>query len=861
MCEEQALGSERVVAPALLRPPRQSSNFPGLAGVPQGAGVACSAHNAALGRRWPIHNTGTESAAYRRVDYCSHALLVFRLRPPLDPNSLLGNIFRQFCHAFYLVRLALFFSLSIHLGAQTYRPGLPAPPPPVQVSPNPNQRVASPREGAPEPGDQAIVTANEQEHDGPVVHLRVFVHIETTEMLLTADEVDYNQDTTEAKARGHVHYENFTTGEKLYCDHADYNTQEETGTFYEVSGTAPSRIEARPGLLTTTNPFYFQGKWAERRDGHYLIYNGFITDCDLPNPWWRLQGPKFDIVPRDHAIAHSSWFYVGKFPLFYAPAFYKSLKKEPRRSGFLTPNIGHSSLRGMMVGGGYYWAINRSYDLTYRAQYFSAVGINNVLDFRGKVNQTTDFNLTAYGLSDHSSDPSISQGGYLILFDGKSELGKGWEARGHLDILSSFLYRQEFSESINEAIFSETHSVGYLTKHWSDFGFNLVADRDVNYQSTIPGDQILIRKLPELQFIGRERGLGKWPVWFSLEASNGLDHRSQPQFQTRQFVDRANFAPRLTAAFHWLGMDFIPSFTQHETFYDSRFHSGQLSGDNLVRSARDLNVDWVLPSLARVFDAPSWMGEKVKHIIEPRVTYRNVSGISNFNDIIRFDQTDILSNTNELLFSLTNRLLAKDKNGNITDLLSWQLSYKRFFDPTFGGAVVPGQRNVIESVADLTGYSFLDGYRRQSPIVSAFRYQSKVGVEWRTDYDPVQHRIINSSVNLDAHIGKYSASIGNTAIRTDPVLAPNSNQIRISGTYGNQTRRGWNYGASAFYDYRLGKLDYTLVQATYNTDCCGITAQYRRFSFGTRNENQYLVSFAVSNIATFGTLKRQERIF
>jgi LPS-assembly protein len=779
----------------------------------------------------------------------------------LDSNFLLGNIFGRFCHALYLVQFAVFFSLPIHLAAQTYRPGLPPPPPPVQVSPDPNQRIVPPREGAPGPGEQAIVTANEQEHNGPVIHLRGFVRIETTSMSLTADEIDYTQDTGEASARGHVHYENYTTGEKLFCDHATYNTQEETGAFYEVSGTAPSRIEARPGLLTTTNPFYFQGKWAERRDGHYLIYDGFITDCNLPNPWWRLQGPKFDIVPRDHAIAHSSWFYVGKIRLFYAPALYKSLKKEPRRSGFLTPNIGHSSLRGMMVGGGYFWAINRSYDLTYRVQYFSNVGFNNVVDFRGKVNQTTDFNLTTYALANHSSDPSISQGGYLILFDGKSEVGKGWEARAHLDILSSFLYRQEFSESINEAIFSETHSVGFLTKHWSDFGVNFVAERNVNYQTTTSGDNILTRKLPEVQFIVRERALGKWPVWFSLNSSDGLEYRSQPQFQTRQFTDRANFAPRLTSAFHWLGMDFVPSFTLHETFYDSRFHDSRLSGDNLVTSVRDINADWVLPSLGRVFDAPSWMADRVKHVIEPRVSYRYVTGINNFSDIIRFDQTDILSNTNELTFSLTNRLLAKDKNGTISDLLSWQLSYKRFFDPTFGGAVVPGQRNVVASVADLTGYTFLDGYRHQSPIVSVFRYQSRVGVEWRTDYDPVYHKIVNSSVNVDAHIGKYSASIGNTAIRENPVLAPNSNQIRISGTYGNQSRRGWNYGVSAFYDYRIGKLEYSLAQATYNTDCCGISAQYRRFSFGARNENQYLVSFAVSNIATFGTLKRQERIF
>ena len=755
-----------------------------------------------------------------------------------------------------------FFSLAIGLGAQTYRPGLPSPPPPAGLSPNPNQPVRLPREGAPGEGEEAIITAlGSQEHDGPVLHLRGGVTIQTASMRLAAEEMDYNQDTHEAKARGHVSYENFVTGERLLCDHADYNSEAETGTFYEVSGTAPARIEARPGLLTTTNPFYFQAKWAERRGDHYLLYNGFLTDCTIPNPWWRLKGPKFDIVPRDHAIAHSAWFYVGKVPLFYVPAFYKSLKKEPRRSGLLVPNVGNSSLRGFMVGGGYYWAINRSYDLTYRAQYFSNVGVNHTVDFRGKVNSTTDFNFTLYGLNDHSPNPSISEGGYLILFDGKSSLGKGWEARGHLDLLSSFLYRQEFSESINEAIFSETHSVGFVTRHWSNLGVNFVAERDVNYQNTKVGNAIELRKLPELQFIAREHSIRNWPVWVSLQASDGLQQRSQPEFQTRQFVTRTDLAPRVSTAFHWLGMHVAPSFTIHETFYDSRFQAGQVKGDNLLRNARDVSVDVVLPSLERIFDAPSWMAAKVKHVIEPRVTYRYVSGIHDFNDILRFDQTDLLSNTNEATFSLTNRLLAKNKNGNATDLLSWQVWYKRFFDPTFGGAVVPGQRNLVESVADLTGYTFLDGYRRQSPIVSALRYQSRVGVEWRTDFDPVRHGFVNSSLSVDAHILKYVLSVGHTMIRTDPILASNSNQLRVSGTYGNQNRRGWNYGFSAFYDSRQGLLQYSLVQATYNTDCCGISTQYRRFAFGTRNENQYLVSFAVSNVGTFGTLKRQERIF
>lgn len=816
---------------------------------------------------------------------CYGARLIFPLglkhRSVLNHFSL-RTIFGRFCHELYFVLLAVYLSLPVNLAAQTFTPALPAPPAPVKPSPNVNQRVAPPRPNMPGPEDVVIQTlctepagACTQEKDGPWYRLRGMARVETTDMLLRADEIDYNEDTGEADARGHVQFENFATGEKLLCDRAQYNIDEKTGSFYEVSGSAPARIEARPGILTTSNPFYFEGKWAERIKDEYIVHDGFVTDCRIPRPWWRFRASSFNIIPGHKATARRGWFYFRNLPLLYMPFFYKSLEKQPRRSGLLTPNIGHSSLRGLMLGAGYYWAINRSYDLTYRLQYFSNVGINHTVDFRGKVNEDTDFNFTLYALNDNSSNPSISTGGYQALLDGKSILGNGWEARGHLDLLSSFTYRQEFTESLNEAIFSETHSVGYLTKHWSDYGFNFVAERDQNFLGTTPeteGQAIETRKLPEAELVVREHEFRDWPLWFSLESSIGLDYRTQPEYTTRQFMNRTNFEPRATTALHWRGINVMPSFTLHETFYDSSLNYlgpltpgklvPQLSGSNLTRTAPDVRVDLALPSLERVFDAPSWMGKQVKHVIEPRVDYRYVTGIDDFNNIIRFDSTDILSNTNEVEFSLTNRLLAKDKNGTITDLLSWQVWYKRFFDPTFGGAVIPGQFNMVESVADLTGYSFLDGYRHQSPIVSDLRIQhARAGLEWRTDYDLVRHGFVNSSVTVDGRFSQVGVSVGHTMIRTDPVLLPNSNQLRASVTYGSQSRRGWNYGLSAFYDYRTGTLNYTLGQVTYNTDCCGISVQYRRFNFGVRNENQYLVSFAVSNIGTFGSLKRQDRIF
>ena len=152
------------------------------------------------------------------------------------------------------------------------------------------------------------------------------------------------------------------------------------------------------------------------------------------------------------------------------------------------------------------------------------------------------------------------------------------------------------------------------------------------------------------------------------------------------------------SAVHWHGFDVAPSFGIHEIAYDSSIDNNVVSGANIQHFARDVSLDISAPPLSAIFDAPKWMGRgkgaKIKHVIEPRVTYRYVNGINDYNNVIRFDDTDILANTNEVEFSLTNRLLSKDTNGNVTEVLSWQVWYKRYFDPTFGGAVIAGQPNV-----------------------------------------------------------------------------------------------------------------------------------------------------------------------
>jgi LPS-assembly protein len=756
----------------------------------------------------------------------------------------------------------------------------PPPPPPVQPTAppnaaNPNQKVKLQRPNAPGPND-VFIDAVTQEVDGSMRHLRGHVRLEMTDKKFEADEVDYDEDTGDATFRGNVRYENFIDGTKLECDHGTYNVNTETGFFYELRGSSVPVIVSRPGLLTTTNPFYFEGEWAERTEDKYIVHNGFITNCKVPKPWWRLSGPLFDIIPGDRAIAHHTVFRIKRLPIFYWPIFYKSLKKLPRQSGFLEPSFGRSTLFGEFFGLGYYWAISPSADLLYQGVYYSLRGLASTIDFREKIKPGTDIGFTLYGVNDkgvpEGNGQVLKAGGYQFTLDGRSDLGDGWTARGEINYLSSFLFRQTFSQSFHDAIFSESHSVGFVTKHWDTFGFYLVGDRDEEFQSVTPGDTIVINKLPEAEFLSRDRQIvgGVLPLWFSFESSAGFLDRTEPDFQTSRFVPRLDIYPHLTSTFHFLGITLSPSVSLRETSYGGSMVNTDVTGQpvtqvstqNVVRSAQEIAIGLMLPALEHIYKSPKWLGgEKVKHVIEARADYNFVSGIDNFNRIIRFDETDLLSDTNQITFHLTNRLFVKNKDGNVNEVLTWDLAQARYFDPTFGGAVIAGQRNVVQATEDLDGFGFLDGPRNYSPVVSSLRFQQQIGFEWRVDYDPLLHHITNTVFSADYRFSKYFLSLGQADVRTDPVVAPNSNQIRALFGVGNQSRKGWNGAVSIFYDYMRGILEFATTQLTYNTDCCGISVEYRRFNFGIRDDSEYRIAFAISNVGTFGNLRRQDRVF
>jgi LPS-assembly protein len=401
--------------------------------------------------------------------------------------------------------------------------------------------------------------------------------------------------------------------------------------------------------------------------------------------------------------------------------------------------------------------------------------------------------------------------------------------------LSNFSFRQAFTESFNEAVFSEVNSMFYTTKSWSSFHFNGIFTEQENFQLDQSNSKISIRKLPQIEFNSREREIRKsLPVWISWGSSFGLVRRTQGLFQTRQFVQRSDVEPRISTALRWKEFHLAPYVSLRNTNYSSSFVNGMVTGQNLNRLTKEWGADLTLPSLARVYSAPRWMGKQVKHSIEPRASFRSLSGVNDFDRFIRYDEMELLVNTTELDIAVANRLWSKDRNGQIFDFLNWEISQRRFFDRDFGGALKPDFRNVFQSTTQLSAYTFLDQARGYSPIVSVLRGQPRpgFGFEWRTDYDPLRGKLVNTSFSADARLQNYFLSMGHNRIACVPlatplnggvdpcqgtpqagtVLSPPSNQLRGMVGIGQENKRGWNMGFMAIYDYRTSVMQFANTQ-------------------------------------------------
>ena len=781
-------------------------------------------------------------------------------------------------------------------------------------------QLLSPTTAVPNPaeGEPVTIRALEQEKDGFVYHLRGQVEIHYLSYVLYADEMTYNQQTGEVTAEGHVVLDGGPSDEHVEASRATYNLHTEVGRFEHVRGTTGIRLKGTGPLLTSSTPFTFTGKLVEKTGpDHYRVYDGTITTCELPHPKWTFSARKVVVEVGGNAKIYHSAFFIRGVPVLYLPFATHPIQKAPRQSGFLIPSVGRSSRKGTIVGESVYWAMNRSMDAQIGAEYYSMRGWSQRGEFRARPTDSSYIDLNYFGVLDRGiGNPKMDQGGRDIRLDSEGTFRHDFRAVANIDYLSSFVFRVAFNEIFSQAVYSEVKSQAFLSNTTRGYFYNASVQRYQNFESTAPGDVVTIFHAPSFESGGVDHKLGASPFYWSYDAAAEGLSRAEPGFSTGPLLGRFDLNPVVSLPLHVAGWSVRPDLSLRETWYTKELVPnsgvGTVSSDTVNRKALGTTIDIRPPALERVF-AGEFMGRKWKHVIEPEVTYRYVTGVDNFPEILRFDYRDILSNTNEFEYGVVSRLYAKRTSAKADDceaagmpnlaigrqtrqarvpweresqpqaqpcstdpqvreVLTWRIAQKYFFDPTFGGALVPGRRNVFTTSAELTGIAFLTDIRRFSPIVSRLRLEMapQTDVEWDLDYD-IKKGFINASTAIINHrVGPFTIGGGDAFLRSqgenlvsNELMPPlRFNQFRLLFGYGNATKRGFSAATNVGFDANVGFLQYSSVQTSYNWDCCGVTLEYRRFALGSvRNENQFRFNFALSNIGSFGNLRRQEKLY
>ena len=89
-----------------------------------------------------------------------------------------------------------------------------------------------------------------------------------------------------------------------------------------------------------------------------------FTTCVQPTPRWEVAAGTVTLTVDKRAVLKHAVLKVKDVPLFYVPAMYYPINKEDRSTGFLLPVYGTSTIRGTSFSNAFFWAINRSQDVT-----------------------------------------------------------------------------------------------------------------------------------------------------------------------------------------------------------------------------------------------------------------------------------------------------------------------------------------------------------------------------------------------------------------------------------------------------------------------------------------------------------------
>jgi LPS-assembly protein len=494
---------------------------------------------------------------------------------------------------------------------------------------------------------------------------------------IKADEMRLDALTHRAILEGHVRFQR--GGDWLEGERANIDLDDEAGT-----------IEEGQGFLAK-NHFYFGGPVVEQLEPQvYHIESGTFTTCDGKDPSWHFRTSDLEVTVDGYGFAQNARFYAGPVPIFYTPYLVFPAKTE-RQSGFLPPQLGHSSRLGWFVDLPFYWVISDSADATLYTNYMTQNGLMEGAEFRYAASEKSkgllrfDYihDLDPLSRSEEQQDYNESAPGLLGYFQDRwwwrskqdFTLPLGVTGKFDVDVVSDPYFLREFNTGFSSfkesnTAFHQTFGRGFLNDETSTFRestlqvnktwFTQSVNVDFHYYDNLDRaeDGKTLQALPLVTYGAIQQPILGGPFFWQADSSYVDFYR--PNATRGQRLD---LQPRVALPLRWDPyLDLQPSVAARETLYlndtfEGENNNGVNYNDAQSRELYDFQVK-ASTDLSRIFETDLGSWRSLRHTVRPEVVYNYVPSV-NQNHLPFFDSSDRIPDENLVTYGFTNFFTAK----------------------------------------------------------------------------------------------------------------------------------------------------------------------------------------------------------
>jgi LPS-assembly protein len=455
---------------------------------------------------------------------------------------------------------------------------------------------------------------------------------------------------------------------RLLAESGSFNFDSETGSFKNAELTVEDG-----GYLAEAEQL------ARLSEYEYELTDAQLSTChcgDGTKPW-SIHSSRAHLTQEGYAHTYGSWLEFQGVPIFYSPYLAFPLKSE-RQSGLLTPDYGYSSRDGLKLKAPVFVTLGESADMLLspfvqtrtRAgmgfDYREAFSRNNNLKSRfiysnesmrdGDLRGTNTTGLFDPELKDNRFGAYVSH-----LWTSSSKDEEAWALVSDIHYINDDLFLRELQDEKIGAYNSRYTTSTMLAR--STFGEYVSGEILAEYnQSLVSDDDLTFQRLPQASLLAQRsfRPFGFNPYGIKVNTQGGLD---AVNFSRQEGYDgwRLDAAPGVAVPYHiknYVNGRF--EVVSHQTWYelDDTSIPGQVGQELDASQFRDAYTFRATANtgVERVYelDEGNWLTwltslgkdnqantlKRLKHTIEPAVSFTHVPDTASGSEIPLFDSLD-----------------------------------------------------------------------------------------------------------------------------------------------------------------------------------------------------------------------------